>query len=141
MKKRNITCKIDKYFRKLSDIKVLNDNLNEELNIYNELDNNYFSGESTPLFAHVGAMQPDLNQSPDVFFSNFGSAKLDNTWKTPEKQRGGFPMMRFGVEAAIDRFTIGLVLDRSKSYMDGFILNRYTSVYFSIGYKLWRKER
>ena len=36
MKKRNITCKIDKYFRKLSDIKVLNDNLNEELNIYNE---------------------------------------------------------------------------------------------------------
>jgi hypothetical protein len=112
-----------------------------ELNIYNELDNNYYSGQNTPLYAHVGSMQPDLNQSPDVFFSNFGNAKLDNTWQTPEKQRAGFPMMRFGFEAAIDRFTIGLVVDRSKSYMDGFILNRYTSVYFSVGYKLWRMER
>lgn len=111
-----------------------------ELGIYEDLDNNYYSGENTPLYAHIGPMSPDLNQSPDVFFTSFGTSKLDDTWQTPEMQRGGFPMVRFGIEAAIDRFTLGLTVDRSKNYMDGFILNTYTSVYFSVGYKLWRKE-
>lgn len=112
-----------------------------ELAIYDHLDNNYYSGENTNLYAHVGPMEVNLNESPDVFFSSFGNSKLDNNWQTPKQQRAGFPMLRFGFEAALDRFTLGLSVDRSRSYMDGFLLNTYTSVYFSVGYKLWRKER
>jgi hypothetical protein len=86
-------------------------------------------------------MTVDFNASPDDFFTNFGSAVLNNSWQTPKKQRAGFPMVRFGFEAAIDRFTIGMSFEHSRDYMDGFLLNEYSSVFFSVGYKLWRKER
>lgn len=112
-----------------------------ELDIYNELDNRYFYGNTTALYAHQGPMAVNLSASPEEFFSNFGSTRLDKNWQTPKKQRAGFPMVRFGFEAAIDRFTIGMSFEHSRDYMDGFLLNEYSSVFFSVGYKLWRKER
>lgn len=112
-----------------------------ELDIYKTIDENYYSLDDNSLYAYQGTMEVDLDASPDELFSKFGNTKLDSSWPTPEPQRFTFPMVKFGFVATIDRYTLGLSVDRSRSYMDGFLLNKYSSIYFSVGYKFWRKER
>ncbi|MBI3136603.1 MAG: hypothetical protein HYZ14_18150 [Bacteroidetes bacterium] len=108
------------------------------LTIYKTIDQNYYALEDNSLYANQGTLNVTLDDSPDALFTQFGNTRLDSNWPTPERQRKKFPMVRIGFEAAIDRFTLGLSVDRSANYMDGFLLNQYSSVYFSIGYKLIR---
>jgi hypothetical protein len=110
-----------------------------ELAIYKTIDENYYSLDDNSLYAYQGPMNVNLSGSPDEVFGLFNGQKLDSSWPTPEPQRFRFPTVRFGFEASIDRFMIGLNVERSRSYMDGFLLNKYAVVNFSIGYKLFRK--
>lgn len=111
------------------------------LDIYEDITRNYYNSENTSIYAYQGTSPLDLNASPDDFFTNYGNAKLDNSWPTPKEEKFGYGMQRFGVEVAIDRFTLGMSVDRSLNYMDGFLLNTYNAVNFSMGYKLWRKSK
>jgi len=111
-----------------------------ELGIYQTIDQNYYSLDDNSLYAYQGAMDVDLQASPNDVFSKFGSTKLDSSWPTPKPQRFRFPTMRLGFEANIDRYTLGLNVERSTTYMDGFLLDNYTCINFSVGYKLIRKE-
>ena len=111
-----------------------------ELGIYQTIDQNYYFLDGYSLYAYQGAMEVDLDASPDDVFAKFNGRKLDSSWETPKPQRFKFPTARFAIEATIDRFTIGLSFERSTTYMDGFLLNNYKSVNFSIGYKLFRKQ-
>lgn len=110
-----------------------------DLAIYQTIDENYYALENNAIYAHQGTMNIDLNTSPDALLDQFGNTKLDSNWPTPARQRRTFPMMRAGFEASIDRFTLGMSVDWSIHYMDGFLLNDYRSIYFSIGYKLMRR--
>lgn len=111
------------------------------LDLYDDVDEFYYNDNSTKLNAHNGQINVDFNQSPDVFFNDFGSQKFDNNWQTPKNLRFNYPMIKFGFEASIERFTLGLMMDMSRGYMDGFLLDSYSSLYFSVGYKLWMKEK
>ncbi|MBK7131090.1 MAG: hypothetical protein IPM74_11235 [Crocinitomicaceae bacterium] len=110
-----------------------------ELEIYQTIDQNYYNIGNTNIYAYQGSMTSDINTTPDELFNKFGNTKLNSDWPTPEKQRSSYPMVKLGFEAGIDRFTLAVYVDRSKSYMDGFLLNKYASIYFSVGYKLIRR--
>ena len=111
-----------------------------ELEIYKTIDQNYYSLDNNSLYAYQGKMDVDLTTSPNDVFSKFGSTKLDSSWPTPKPQRFNFPTMRIGFEASVDRYTLGLSLERSSTYMDGFLLNKYSAINFSVGYKFIRRE-
>lgn len=110
-----------------------------ELHIYNTIDIHNYNMKGSGLYAFTGNMQIDPNTSPDSFTSKFGNQPIDENWQSPKKLRGSFPTVRFGFELGLDKFTLGFTTERSTTYMDGFILNTYSSVYFSLGYKFIRR--
>lgn len=107
-----------------------------ELSIYADLNENYYFVNNSTLYGHTGPLTMDLSAGPDKLLQDFGNTRLDSSWPTPQKRRGVCPSMRFGFETVIDRFTIGLNLERSMNYMDGFFFNTYKSLSLSVGYKL-----
>jgi len=109
------------------------------LEIYQTIDQNYYSLDDNSLYAYQGPMDVDFNESPDAVFSKFGNTRLDNSWPTPKPQRFRYPTARWGFEASIERYTLGLCVESSTTYMDGFLLNKYSSIYFSVGYRFIRK--
>lgn len=110
-----------------------------ELEIYNTIDKNYYTIGDNSIYAYQGSMNVDVNGSPDLLFNKFGGVKLDRNWPTPKPQRAVFPMVKIGFEAEIERYTLGLCIDRSRNYMDGFLLDKYSSIYFSVGYRFIRR--
>lgn len=107
------------------------------LGIYDYLNDGNLANDQQ-IYAHQGPVNVDLVTSPDELFEDFGSTTLNN-WSRPKDERSTFPMMRGGFEVIIDRFTLGLSFESSINYMDGFLLNEYSSAYFSVGYKLSRR--
>lgn len=105
-----------------------------ELETYDTFNRKYYSSGNTGLFAHQGNLEINLDESPEEFLNDFGNTPLDDNWATPKPNRFGYPMVKLGFVTTIDRFTLGLSVDRSRDYMDGFILNQYNSIYFSVGY-------
>ncbi|MBK9190797.1 MAG: hypothetical protein IPM77_04385 [Crocinitomicaceae bacterium] len=110
-----------------------------ELDIYSTIDKNYYTIGDNSIYAYQGSMAVDMSGSPDLLFNKFGGVKLDRNWPTPKPQRAVFPMVKIGFEAEIDRYTLGLCIDRSSNYMDGFLLDKYSSIYFSVGYRFIRR--
>ena len=110
-----------------------------ELNIYHTIDVNNYTMANSGLFSFIGNLQVDPTQSPDAVTSKFGTNPIGEGWQTPKKFRSSFPTARLGFEVGLDKFTLGIAAERSSSYMDGFILNTYKSVYFSLGYKFIRR--
>jgi len=111
-----------------------------ELGIYQTIDGNYCSLGDNSLYAYQGPMSVDLDASPNDVFTKFSNTKLDGSWSTPKPERFRFPTLRIGFEATIDRYTLGMSIEKSTTYMDGFLLNTYRSIYFSVGYRFIRKE-
>ena len=110
-----------------------------ELNIYHTIDVNNYTMANSGLFSFIGNLQVDPTQSPDAVTSKFGTNPIGEGWQTPKKFRSSFPTARLGFEVGLDKFTLGIAAERSSSDMDGFILNTYKSVYFSLGYKFIRR--
>ncbi len=111
-----------------------------ELDIYDEAESVYFNFYNQEIYSHQGEMNIDLNESPDEVLSKFPSQDyIKETFMAPKRMRQIYPTVKIGVEANIDRYTVGMSMERSLNYMDGFLLNQYGTVYFSIGYKLWAR--
>lgn len=81
----------------------------------------------------------DLNYSPDDVISNF-DPNYTFASRTPSvTQRQWYPTAKFGIEANIDRFSLGMSAETVIGYMDGFMLKNFSTVYFSIGYQIWSR--
>ena len=84
-------------------------------------------------------MNVDLTESPDQVTDKFDSDNDFASWNSPRKFRLAYPIVKFGIEANIDRFSLGLSTEGNINYMDGFMLNSYSTIFFSIGYKFWTR--
>ena len=80
----------------------------------------------------------DLNESPQNIMDTFDGPGSEFSLD-PSQKRFIYPTFRFGVDANIERYSVGFGVDMSLGDMDKFLLSDYRSIYMSVGYKLWRR--
>ena len=112
-----------------------------ELGLYEDVEGAYYwAGNETDLLVNdQWEIDYDLNYSPDDVIYNFDPNYTMADRSTPQKHRQWYPTAKFGVEATIDRFSLGMSAETVLGYMDGFMLQSFSTVYFSIGYKIWSR--
>ncbi|MBD3638112.1 MAG: hypothetical protein HUJ25_12240 [Crocinitomicaceae bacterium] len=112
-----------------------------ELGLYEDIEGGYYwRGDETDVMVYTdGPVQMDLNQSPDSVTTKFTPEKNLSNWSTPATQRQAYTTVKLGIEATIDRFSLGMSVEGAVKYMDGYMLSDFSSIYFSIGYKIWSR--
>ena len=113
-----------------------------DLDIYQNVEDAYYGDSSDVLgntMVYTGPVDVDLNQSPDSVTSKFTPEYNLNNWQKPANFRTYYPTFRFGMSATIDRFYLAISAETSLGNMDGFMLRNFSSIYFSIGYKIWSR--
>ena len=108
-----------------------------DLGIYERFDAKYTTANpAVNLYASQGKLDIQPSTDPNKVLAQLPSTPMDATWEPPKPHRFSFPYFRVGTEVAVDRFSIGMSYEHSLGYMDGFMLNNYSSLYFSIGYRI-----
>ena len=111
-----------------------------ELDIYEKVEDAYFVPIDEDLLVNnTEGFTPNLNDSPDEVISKFTADKNISNVNLPQPFSLTYPTFHFGITGSIDRFSLGMTFERSLRYMDGFILNQFGTIYFSIGYKIWSR--
>lgn len=115
-----------------------NDKGYNQLSIHDNFDNWYESGLDQTFDLYEGEMNVDLHESPAEMISTIQNGSSSITID-PEQRRFAYPFFRIGLDANIERYTVGFGFDVSGRDMDKFLLRNYSSAYMSIGYKLWKR--
>lgn len=110
-----------------------------ELSVYSDLDDFYSGQPGTGLQFHQGELNVDLNGDPKEVLDQFEEGVVGLDESQGASLRLLYPTLNFGVEANIERYTIGIGFDFSLAYMDEFLLDRSKSGYMSIAYKLFKR--
>jgi hypothetical protein len=109
-----------------------------ELSVYTDFDALYSSNLNTDVELHEGQMEVNLNSSPDDVLNKFDGS-YDGPLTKDGRPRVVYPTYHFGIDAGIQRFTLGVGFDFTSTYMDAYLLDSYFSSHFSIGYKIFRR--
>ncbi|UKN00409.1 hypothetical protein K6119_11755 [Paracrocinitomix mangrovi] len=100
----------------------------------------YFTEFSDHILTYSdGPINVDLSNSPDEVTSKFSPDKNMSNWQSPDKIKFHYGTFKLGLVATIDRFSLGMSTVTSLSYMDGFMLRDFTTIFFSVGYKVWSR--
>ena len=110
-----------------------------ELESYFNVEETYYDGYVEEVQVYDGPMTMSLADYPESITDNFSPDVNLGNWSEPRTLRQWYPTMKFGVDATIDRFSLGMSFESVIGYMDGFMLDKYASIYFSIGYKIWSR--
>lgn len=110
-----------------------------ELSVYSDLDDFYSGMPSTGLQFHQGELDVDLNGDPKELLDKFNQGVEGLDESEGATLRLLYPTLNFGIEANLERYTIGLGANFSLAYMDEFLLDRSKSIYMSIAYKLFKR--
>lgn len=110
-----------------------------ELDVYDDLDDFYSGIGGTGLQFYQGELDVHLNEDPKNLLDKFddGVEGLDESAGAAFKLF--YTTFNIGVEANIERYTVGLAGQFNISPMDSFILNGSSSIYMSLGYKLFKR--
>lgn len=109
-----------------------------ELDVYTTFDDWYSSFDTLDMDIHQGDFNMNLNDSPEELMNKLEQTSSDIELN-PKSKRLIFPSFRIGVDANIERFIVGFGFDTSLGGMDQFLLRNYSTIYMSIGYKLWKR--
>ena len=109
-----------------------------ELEVYNEFDALYSRVGNPDIELHEGEMNVNLSESPDAVLNKFNEP-YTGFFNEGGAPRVVYPTYHFGFDAGIERFTLGVGFDFTATYMDSYLLDRYFSSHFSIGYKILKR--
>jgi len=111
-----------------------------ELSIYEDLDGIY-SGYSTEgdLMPHYGELNVDLKQSPDEVIQKFEEPYTGPQLDTEYGSRIVYSYTSFGIQAGLNKFTLGTGINFTPGIMDEFLLYKNASAFVSVGYKIFRR--
>lgn len=111
-----------------------------ELSIYENLDGIYSGYDvNGNLMAHYGEMNVDLKESPDQVINKFHEPYTGPQLDAEDGNRIVYGFTSFGLEAGLNKFTIGTGINFTPSYMDEFLLFKNASAFVSVGYKIFRR--
>ena len=110
-----------------------------ELSVYSDLDDFYSGEPGTGIQFHQGELDVDLNGDPKAMLDKFNEGVVGLDESEGATLRLLYPTVSFGLEANLERYTIGIGGDFSLAYMDEFLLDRSKSVYMSVAYKLFKR--
>ena len=124
-------------FHKFQGLTDQPDGVNE-LDLYYHVEEGYYHPSiADEIWINTdGPLEMDLNQSPDEVMNKFDPNYTMANYNTPMKKRGFYPTMKFGIDATVDRFSLGMAFESVIGYMDGYMLDKYGTIYFSIGYRI-----
>ncbi|OIQ37773.1 MAG: hypothetical protein BM555_00110 [Crocinitomix sp. MedPE-SWsnd] len=110
-----------------------------ELGVYNDFDAIYRGANLDYIDLYEGEMDVNLHEAPGEFLDKFDTEYTGPGQGNGLNTQAVYPVVSLGVDANIERYTIGLGLHFSTKPMDDFLLFNSSSAYFSIGYKLFKR--
>jgi hypothetical protein len=110
-----------------------------ELGVYNDLDAIYGGAQLNYIDLYRGEMDVNLHEQPEAFLDKFNEPYTGPGQGNEFNVRAIYPTVSFGIDANIERYTIGVGAQFNTKFMDEFLLFRSSSAFFSIGYKLFKR--